>query len=205
MAADIYLTNLNPNQKWFANISALDSESFAESYDSVDEAIIELYNTEANALARTNRVAHGVFNFGTAVRVILVNDYEDPDIELFNLQNSWHLRVTFNVGDDDAIIEFGPMTDIDDVIDSLLVTDVMCEDRARLEIDRATHLKITRQIPLATHIQELECLPTGDKRNLKDNMRNLDQQVRVDEIKIHGDKNSLTDILTVVEFEDLER
>lgn len=204
MAASIYLTNLNPNQKWFANISALDSESHAGG-ESADEAIIELYNTRAYAEARTHRVAYGLFNFGTAVRVILVNDSEDPDIELFNTQDDWYLRVTFNEGDADAIREFGPMTDKDDIINPLLVTDAMCKDRAQLEIDKSTHLKITRQLSLATHIQELECLPTGDKRNLTDNMRNLDQQVRVDEIRIQGDKDSLRDTLTVVEFENIKR
>jgi hypothetical protein len=204
MAASIYLSNLNPNQKWFANISALDSESHAGG-ESADEAIVELYNTQAEAEARTGRVAYGLFNFGTAVRVTLVNDTEDPDIGLFNSQDAWHLRVTFNEGDADSIREFGPMTDLDDVIDSLLVTDTMCEARAKLEVDKATHLKVTRELSLATHIQELECLPTGDKRNLTDNMRDLNQQVRVDGVRIHGDKDLLRDTLTVVEFEDLER
>lgn len=201
MAASIYLSNLNPNQKWYANISALDSESH-ESVESADEAIIELYNNEANALARTNRVAHGVFNFGLAVRVTLIDDGEAPEIEYYNTEDTWHLRVNFLATDDDCIRVFGPLTELDDVIDPLLVTDEMCEARAQLEVDKGTNLKITRELALATHIQDLE---VDDKRNLTDNMRNLDQQVRVDGIRIHGDKDSLRDVVTVVEFERLER
>jgi len=203
MAASIYISNLDPNQKWFARLSAITSEESI--VDSNDDVLIELFNSQSDAEASINRVAYGSFSFGAAVRATLTDDSEEPEIGLFNPNDTWHLRVTFTEGDEDTIREFGPMTDLDEVIDPLLVTDVMCDARAKLEVDKATHLKTTRALALATHIQELECLPTGDKRNLTDNMRGLDQQVRVDEIRIHGDRNSLLNTLTVVEFKDLER
>jgi len=203
MAADIYISNLDPNQRWFAKLSAITSEESI--VDSADEVLVELFNSQSDAEAGINRVAHGSLSFGTAIRVTLTDDPEEPEIGLFNPNDTWHLRVTFTEGDGDAIIEFGPMTDLDEVIDPLLVTDVMCEARAKLEVDSATNMTITRQLSIATHIQELECLPTGDKRNLTDNMRGINQQVRIDKIEIHGDKDSLRDILTTVEFKGLNR
>jgi hypothetical protein len=191
MPADVVLSNLNPNQKWYAKIS-----------DAGASGLVELFNTEADAEAGANRVAYASFEFGTAVEVILINNTEDPEIDYFNSYSAWHLKVTFADGDSTAIIPFGPDTILPEIIDPLLVTDQSCEDRAKREIDGHTKIKISRTLTLGTHIQGLE---VGDKRKLTDNIRGLDQQVRVDDIVIQGNEKSLIDIVTVTEFEDATR
>ncbi|MBN1254011.1 MAG: hypothetical protein JXA50_01890 [Deltaproteobacteria bacterium] len=191
MAADIYLSNLNPNQKWFAKLS-----------DAGDNALVELFNSQADAEAGTSRVAYGSFAFGTEIEVVLTNDTEEPDIEFAKDQDSWHLKATFLDGDPTKIVRFGPITDLSEVIDPLLTTDQACQDRARLEMDRHTKIEVSSTLSLGTHIQGLEA---DDKRKLTDNMRGLDQQVRVDDIQIMIDKDSIKDIITVTEFEEVKR
>ena len=191
MSADIILSNITPNQKWFAKLS-----------DAGADGLVELFNSEAAAEAGSNRVAYGSFDFGTAVAVVLTDDTEDPEIGYFNSYSAWHLTVTLLNGDSTTIIPFGPDTILPEIIDPLLVTDQACGDRAKLEIDKHTHIKISRTLTLGTHIQNLE---VNDKRRLRDIARGLDQQVRVDDIKIMGDEKSLTDIITVTEFEDATR
>jgi hypothetical protein len=191
MSADVYLSNLNPNQKWFAKLS-----------DAGDDALIELFNTQADAEAGDNRVAYGSFAFGTGVEVVLTNDTEDPEIGLFNAYDAWHLKGTFLDGDPTVIVEFGPITELPEIIDPLLTTKQACDDRAKLEIDRHTHAEISRILTLGTHIQGLEA---DNKRKLTDNMRGLNQQVRVDDIQIMMDKDSIIDTITVTEYEDASR
>lgn len=195
MSADIVLSNITPNQKWFAKLS-----------DAGDDALAELFNTLAHAEAGTNRVAYGSFAFGTKIVVVLTNDTEDPEIGYFNLFSTWHLKATFLDGDPMTIIEFGPDTILPAIIDPLLVTSQACEDRALLEIGRHTMIEISHILNLGTHMQDLEI---DNKRKLTDNMRGLNQQVRVDDfqllIQIQDKKVSITDILTVTEFKDAKR
>lgn len=191
MAGDIVLSNLDPNQIWYAKIS-----------DQGANALIELFNSAADANAGTNRVAYASFDFGVAVEVTLTNDTTEPDIELFCSDDEWHLMVTMQSGDDTIIIQFGPFTDKPEILDPLLASSQARIDRARREIDAGTHIEISRVISLNTHIQGLE---PGDTRKLKDNARGLDQSVRIDEITITGDKDSLKTVLKTVEYDDVTR
>lgn len=191
MSADIILSNIIPNQNWYAKLS-----------DAGADGLIELFNTAAYAQAGTHRVAYASFEFGTSVEVVLINDAEDPEIDYFNSYSAWHLIVTLLNGDSTSIIPFGPDTILPEIIDPLLVTDQAREDRAKLEIDKHTKIKISRTVTLGTHIQGLE---VNDKRKLVDPARGLNQQVRVDDIRIVMEKDSVTDIITVTEYEDATR
>ena len=191
MAANVYSGNLKPNQQYFVKIGPSDGAG-----------LVELFNTQAYAEAGTNRVAYGTFEFGQGQEVILTNDSEDPEIELFTDQEDWHIRVTLLNGDPEAIIRYGPVTDKSDISDPLLVDSQALLDRGTREVDEGTHTKISRTISLGTHAQGLE---TNDKRRLRDGMRGLDRQVRVDDIVIRGTTGSLNDTVVAVEFEDATR
>lgn len=191
MTAKIDNWNSDPNIKWFVKIS-----------DAGAQGLVELFKTKADAEAGTNRVAYGSFEFGTAQEVTLTNDTEDPEIELFTDREDWHIRVTLLNGDPEAIVRYGPVTDKADISDPLLVDSQALLDRGTREVDEGTHTRISRTITLGTHVQGLEA---DDKRRLRDGMRGLDRQVRIDDIVVRGTPNELTDILTAVEFEDATR
>jgi hypothetical protein len=198
MTASIYSGNIAPNQRYFVKIGP-----------DAGAGLVELFNLQADAEGDVSRVAYGTFAFGYAQEVILTNDTEDPEIALFTDQDAWHLRVTLLEGDPEAIIRYGPVTDRGEILDPLLVDPQPLLDRGTYEVDEGTHAKIERTITLGTHIQELECIPPVDKRKLTDNMRGLNQQVRVDDIQIKGGiqdkKVYLIDIIQANEFKDVKR
>lgn len=163
---------------------------------------MEFFTTKADRDAGTNRVAYGVFAFGAAVEVVLVQDAETPVISLFNDQETWHCIVTLLEEDPQAVFAIGPFTDKQEVIDPLLVSAQARLDRALREIDEGTHIKINRDLTPGVHFQGLE---VGNTRKLQDNMRGLNQSVRIESITIHGDKDSLIDTIRTVEFKDVTR
>jgi hypothetical protein len=198
MAASIYNLNLDPNIRWYIWLGP--SDESGES--SGAQGLIEFYESEDDLNNRVNRVAYGLFDYGEEVEIILTQDAMTPEISIHNDQEEFHCIATLLDGDDAETFQVGPYTDKDDVIDPLLVSPQAIQDRAQLEIDKGTHTAIRRTVTLATHIQGLEI---GDIITLQDNMRGLDQTVRVDRIEIRGDKDSLTDVVEMVEFEELTR
>jgi len=191
VAAAIISLNLSPNLQWWIKLGP-----------SGGQGLVEFFTTKADRDAGTNRVAYGVFDFGAAVEVMLTQDAETPAISLFNDQETWHCICTLLAEDEEAIFAIGPFTDKWEVIDPLLVSAQARLDRAMREIDEGTHTKINRDLTLGVHIQGLE---VGNTVKLQDNMRGLDQSVRIESITIHGDKDSLTDNLRITEFKDVKR
>ena len=191
MSADIVSLNLNPNIQWWIKIGP-----------DAGQGLVEFFTTKADRDAGTNRVAYGVFDFGSAVEVTLTQDAETPEISFFNDYHAFHCIVTLLEGDGAYICRRGPYTDKPEVIDPLLISAQARLDRATREIDEGTHAAIYRDLTLGVHIQGLE---VGDTRKLQDNMRGLNQSVRIEKITIHGDKDSLIDTIRTVEFKDVKR
>ena len=191
MAANINSLNLNPNIQWWIKVGP-----------SGGQGLVEFFTTKADRDAGTNRIAYGTFAFGTTVEVVLTQDAETPVISIFNDYQTGHCIVTLLAEDPPAVFAIGPFTDKWEVIDPLLVSAQARLDRATREIDEGTHTKVYRDLTLGVHIQGLEI---GDKRKLQDNMRDLDQSVRIESINIHGDKDSLVDTIRTVEFKDVKR
>ncbi len=195
MTAQIVSLNLNPNIKWWIKLGP-----------SGGQGLVEFFTTEADAEAGTNRVAYGTFAFGTEVEVTLTQDAETPVISLFNSLEPWHCIVTLLEGDEACLGRRGPYTDKPEVLDPLLASSQARLDRATREIDEGTHIAIYRDLALGVHTQGLE---VGDARKLQDNMRGLDQSVRIESITIHGEINEnkmvLVDTVRTVEFKDVKR
>ncbi len=191
MAAQINSLNLNPNIEWWIKIGP-----------SEGQGLVEFFTTKADRDSDTNRVAYGVFAFGTEKEVTLTQDAEMPEISLFNSLEARHCIVTLLAEDPEGIFAIGPFTDKPEVIDPLLASAQARLDRATREIDEGTHIKINRDLTLGVYSQGLE---VGDKVKLQDTMRGLDQSVRIESITIHGDKDSLVDTVQTVEFQDVKR
>lgn len=191
MAAKVDDLNVNPNQAWYIKIS-----------DAGTQGLVEFFNSEADAEAGINRVAYGYFDFGYAVEVELTNDTADPEIEIFNDYLDYHIKVTLYDGDPTKIFREGPLTDLTEVSDPLLISSQAILDRARREIDEHTHTKIIRDVSLATHLPQRD---PGDVIRLRDPMRGLDQLVRIEDITTMGTKDSLLDAIRTVEFKDVKR
>lgn len=159
---DVTDWNINPNQKWFVKLS-----------DAGAVALVELFNTLADAQAGTNRVAFGNAAFGTDVKVLLTPDTTLPSfgpLVKFNIQLDYHLKITGVDGDATKRFAIGPFTDLPPVEDPLMLTEQIILARATLEINRGTHSTLRRSIALGSHYPALNC---GDIVTLSSTRRGL--------------------------------
>lgn len=187
MSAAITNWNLDPNIKWYLRLSS---------------GSVELYKTQADAEAQTNRVAYGSFENGTDVAVTLNNDTTEPDIEIFNDFLSWHLRVTYESETETFIWVIEPWTDLPEISDPLLATEASIQARALYEINVHTKTRIEREVSLAQHYTDLDI---GDIVRITETMRGLNNVVQCTEVTTKGTAKSLTDNIRTVEYKDLVR
>lgn len=202
MAFDVTDFNLNPNQPWFIQISDIGSV-----------ALVEVFNTKADMDASTNRVA---FNnsviFGTDIEVELTEDTTEPllaeAIGKFNSSLDYHMKVSGTNGDPTIKFEIGPFTDLEPIEDAMLLTEQMIQDRATLELNRATHTALRRSINLKSHFPDLD---ESDIITLSSTKRGLvSVRNRIDSLTISASIDSsrrvdFADRIEVVEFVDFVR
>lgn len=201
MAFEITDWNLLPNQRFFVKLS-----------DAGSQMQIDLYNTQADIDADTNKVGTATVAFGTGVEAEITAGSTDPSsgdaLAKFNTSLSYDLKATGVDGDTTKKFQVGPFTDMAPVEDALLVTEAMIQARATLEINRGTHSKISRTLNLDSHYPALD---EGDIVTVSSTKRGLTTvRNRVDGILIRAeiDENgvfSFEDTLEVVEFTDVVR
>ena len=144
---DVTDWNIEPNQKWFVKLS-----------DGGATALVELFNTLADAQAGANRVAYGSAAFGVDVKAFLTADATPPSfgsLAKFNSQLDYHLKITGVDGDALKRFAIGPFTDLPPVEDPLMLSEEIITARATLEINRGTHSILRRSISLDSHYPAL--------------------------------------------------
>ncbi|KKL52048.1 hypothetical protein LCGC14_2289390 [marine sediment metagenome] len=201
MAFQVTDWNLTPNQRFFVKLS-----------DGGSQIQIDIYNTQADMDASTNRVASATVSFGTDVEVIITPDSTEPSsgeaLAKFNTDLSYDLKATGADGDPTKKFQIGPFTDMPPIEDALLVTEAMIQARATLEINKGTHSKLSRTLQLDSHYPDLV---EGDIVSLSSTKRGLASvRNRIDDltIKVVIDESKEVDFfdtLEVTEYVDIVR
>lgn len=172
--------NLNPNILWFVKISDIGSEMQ-----------IDLYETEADAIAETNVIASSAVAFGTGV-VVIFADVAAYGISYFNSALSYHMKVTGIDGDTTKIFKIAPFTDLPDVNNSIYRSESLIQRRAIFEINKHVHVRNNMAIGLAGIVPGLKI---GDVCRINSVGKSIDVLTVVEDISIVGTLNSLlTDV-----------
>jgi hypothetical protein len=198
MALLIQSWNLNPNREWFARLA-----------DAGSSISVELYLTQADAQAQTNRQAHGATSgFGSALGVTLTNDTgAAAPISLFQSTYSWHLMVSGSDGDATKIFRMKAFVDLDEIEHPIYRNEALITSRATAEIDAHTHARIAKDIALGTHIPTLE---PGDIVRVQSTRRGKNELLQMAEHRIMaeisgGGQVSLINSITAVGYLALRR
>ncbi len=187
MSFEITDWNVDPNQTWYVKIS-----------ESASKALIEIYNTKADALAGINRIASGSADFGNNVEVTLAQDAgTTPAISLFNDTLSYHLKVSGQSGDAVVILCVPPFVDLPEINNSVYQVPGLIQKRAAYEINTHSSLIKNRDIQIANFNPDF-CV--GDCVRVQSNKRNIDALTTISEIIISATPASLINTLELKEY-----
>lgn len=194
MAYDITAWNINPNQNWYVRL-----------YNGTTGIGVQLYNTEADALAQSNVVSTGISSgFGTDLEVILTTGL--TVVSLFQDAYTWYLKVSGLVSDPAKIYLIKQFVELDDIESALFSNSLLIPIRATAEIDAHTHAKVTYDIALGNHMTTLAC---GDVITLQSTRRSFNKMLQVLEssisYKTDKNKSSLTTSIRATEYITLKR
>lgn len=183
--------NLNPNQLWFIKIT--DSGSLIE---------VGLYTTQVDASSGTNAQVLGEVSYGTDVSVVLENT-EDSTIAIsfFTSDETYHLKVSGQNGDDDIILQVSPFVDLPDITNSIYRSEELISKRVTNEINIHTHSAKRRDIGIASHEPELQ---VSDVCRIYSSFRGIDVLTVLEELIIVGTQNALINQIGTVEYTDLK-
>lgn len=188
--------NINPNQQYFTKLS-----------DSGSNILVELFNTQAEAEADTNRVAYGSADYGSSIELELTNDITDPEIEYFNSMISYHLKVSGESGDETKIFHVKEFTDLDEISSPLFTSTPIIQARASHEINFHTHIRVERSLRLANHDPDI-C--NGQVLQIQSDMRSLDVLAEVESATIliaqtNDGRTSITEQLETIQYVDFAK
>ena len=181
--------NLNPNQEWYIKIA-----------DAGSELSVELYPTLTDAQAGTNMIASGVADYGTASDLVFTQIAgTSPEIEFFNSDLSWHLKIAGQAGDVEKIFQVKPFTDLREINNNIYKTSDLIQRRALNEINKHTHTSRIRDISIANSISALK---SGKVLHIQSVRRNIDVLSIITQAVIKGNKDSLINQIEAVEYID---
>lgn len=190
--------NINPNRVWFVRLA-----------DAGASILVELYLTQADAQAQTDRQAAGdTSGFGSDLPVTLAIDPgASVPVLLYQAAHSWHLRISGADGDPTKIYKVKEFVDLDEISHPIYRNSALIETRARAEIDAHTHARIPRQVELGSHIPTLE---PGDTVRLNSARRGKDEMYQALEHRMAGEINDdgearLTSSISVAGYLALKR
>ena len=201
MAFEVTDWNILPNQRFFVKLS-----------DGGTQMQIDIYNTQADMDASTNRVASATVNFGTDIEATITADSTPPSsgesLAKFNTDLSYDLKATGIDGDTTKKFQVGPFTDLSPIEDPLLVTEAMIQARATLEINKGTHAKLSRALRLDTHypaLNERDIVTVSSTNRGLSTVRHRVDNIRIEAI-INEDKELIIfDTLEATEYKDVVR
>lgn len=198
MALAIESWNIKTNREWFVRLS-----------DAGSNISVELYLTQTDAEAQTNRQAHGnTSGFGSGLELTLALDAGAAvTLSLFQETYAWHLVVSGSDGDTAKIFRIKAFVDLDEIDHPLFRNDALIATRAAAEINAHTHAVIRKEITLGSHIPELE---PGDIVRINSARRGKDELLQITEHRMAFDlsdngETKLTSTLSVAGFLALRR
>ncbi|MFA5706157.1 MAG: hypothetical protein WDA41_07365 [Candidatus Neomarinimicrobiota bacterium] len=195
MAFSITAWNINPNRVWFVRLS-----------DAGSNIGVELYLTQADAEAQTNRQASGsTTGFGSDIEVILTPDLGATVPAVFYLDYTWHLKVSGSDGDETKIFKVKEFVDLDEISHPIYRNTDLITTRATAEIDAHTHAVIRKEVTLGSHIPDIE---PGDIVTINSTRRGKDELLQVTEHRIAAEiseETSLTSTLSIAGYLALKR
>jgi len=198
---DVIDWNTDPNQRWFVKVADIGSEMR-----------VELFNSAADALVGTNRVAFAVVGFGAAVAVTLTADstppaYGDP-LAKYNAALSYHLVVDGADSDTTKTFAIGPFTDLPSIEDPLMLSEAMIQARGEVEINRGTHSRFYTSLTLGRHFPALDEGAIVTLSSVRRGLVGVRQKVIGHTTEARIEENGrllLVDSLETVEFLDFVR
>lgn len=193
MALSIVNWNIEENRVWFVRLS-----------DTGTAVLVELYLTQADAQAQTNRQAHGTsIGYGLALDVTLANEVgATVPVTLFRDEYAWHIMVAGQNGDAAKIFKKKADIEMDEISHAIYRNGTLITARATAEIDAHTHAAIVREIILGTHLPTLE---VGDIIGLNSARRGLNDLSQVTDMEITGTPNSLITSIETRKYLELKR
>jgi len=196
MAFAINNWNIDPNRLWYVRIA---------DDGAVNLLTVELYLTEADAEAQSNRQAHSLGNaFGSAVEILLTADSgATVDISMHQSTDAWHLVVSGADDDAEKIFCVKPFVDLEDIQHPIYRNPLLVTQRATAEIDEHTHVLFERQIELGVHLPTLE---PGEILSITSARRELSADLcQIAEHTIVGTVNRLYSRVTADKYQGIVR
>jgi hypothetical protein len=193
MALSIINWNIDENRVWFVRLS-----------DTGTAVLVELYLTQADAEAQTNLQASGVSTgYGTILEVTLVNESgATVPVSLFRDEYAWHIMVAGQNGDATKIYKIKEFIEMEEISHAIYRNSTLITARATAEIDAHTHAAIIRNIPLGTHLPELE---VGQVMGFNSTRRGINDLSQVTDHEIIGSPNSLISVIETRKYLELKR
>jgi hypothetical protein len=191
MSVTVEKFNIIPNFKYFVK--------FSQEFGYI---LVEVFNTAADLIGGTNRVAYasGV-ETGANVQITLTNDSTLPVIRNRNIDALWHIQATLSFDNLPLNYELGPFFVIR-INDPLVSSGEMQEARANLEINRGSHAVVGKSCK-AEHdasrvVGDIVDLSVHGKSQEKNRLLKLEQRY-----VFNDGKPTLFDILTLESYENL--
>lgn len=198
MAFSIDGWNINPNRLWFVRLS-----------DAGAGILAELFLTEADAQAGTNRQAHGVtIGHGSGLELTLeAESGAEISVSFFQSGHPWHVLVSGGVADPVVIFRVAEFVELDEISHPIYRNEDIIATRAKAEVDAHTHAVIEKNVALGAHLPTLE---PGDVVRLDSDRRGTDQLLQVTEHRIavsisQGGETSLTSTIAAATYLQLRR
>lgn len=190
---DIAAWNLSDNRQWWLRLE--DSGSGIE---------VELYLTQADAIAETNRQASGEsLTYGSGLEVVLTaDDGAAGSVAMLQAEYDWHLKVSGASEDETRILRVGPFVELPEISHSIYRDARLIEARATAEINAHTHANVSRAVSLGIHLPTTE---PGDIARLNSTRRDIDAMGQVTGHRIVGEPNRLTSELDISFHMELTR
>lgn len=202
MTFDVTNWNISPNIDWYVRLEDEGSSISVKLFIALSSA---QHNDDMRAYA------YGV-PYGTDVPVtlnIVVPQGENtltPVIGYYQDEYVWHMMISGQQGDPGRVIEIAQFTDLDAISHSIYRNLALITLRATDEINKHTHARIERRLPLATHIPDIKM---GSVIRVNSARRNLDELNQIVGHVITGtsaqNEVSLTSSLTVVKFQEMTK
>jgi hypothetical protein len=183
--------NVLENNRWFARLVA-DGPGVS----------VELYLTQANAVARVNRRAYGVsLGYGALQEVALFGD-NGQTITTFQ-PDTWHVKVTGLITDTTAkIVRVNPFVDMPEINHDVYLNADLSLARGQYEIAMHTNNRHVFSVSVATHYPNIAA---GAVASLAVSDRNIAAVGQVARRSIKIERDSLTEDIDLVAFEGVKR
>lgn len=190
--------NISPNQDWFVRL-----------LDDSAGITAELYLTDSDASAQTNRQAAGsTSGYGSALSVVLTNDPDATSpVSEFQAEYDWHLQVSGAAGDATKIYKVREFVELPEISAAIYRSQDLITRKAAAQINAHTHASITRSAELGVHLPEADI---GQIAQITSASRGIDVLGQIDHMTIEGyvtetGEASLINTIEAVEYLELTR